>query len=187
MATNPCCCCCIFAKTGALLIGCLNIVASLRKVMQISWELFDGNSHLESGSENAVLNVTLGQVDGLVNTGVENVSKPYEVVLAVELFLNVLNIIFAVILVHGIRKEQPCLVKANLIFSILFFGLSLILRISGIFLGVKISFSRDSSEIIANLARAYFIYVVYCAYMEIRVGTLQGMAGRERGNGGSKT
>ncbi|ODM96350.1 hypothetical protein Ocin01_10329 [Orchesella cincta] len=142
-------CCCISLRIGAL-------IASTGKVVFLLLA-FISKLYKESASRVRLIQATRRS---LRDSGI-------------ELTLHVINIIFGLLLVNGVRKERWCPINASFLYStaiiILLYGATTLENR----LGIKSSIDTTACEFLAFLLGIYFIYGGYCASEELKSGFMR--------------
>ncbi|ODM95464.1 hypothetical protein Ocin01_11216, partial [Orchesella cincta] len=149
MSCKPCCC--VSYRTAALVVGVLQIIFSAFKVI-----------------------VLINQIESIQNPKSRqgeiwewSYTHPDKVFVA--MFFGplgiILQVLFASFLIHGIRKSQLYLIKAELIFLVLGFAETAI-RVILNFDSNLTGFLDFSVQFLPIFEQTCYIYVVYCAYLE---------------------
>ncbi|CAL8118487.1 unnamed protein product [Orchesella dallaii] len=150
-------CCCFSSRTGAILAGILQLVASGLGVIN----LFTQIKALQNPTqEQRLIRWSQGSFG-------DSDTDPDKIFLAMFFgpLAIVLSILFASMLIHGIRKNYLYLIKAHLIYYILGTILTTVVTV------VKLVSSEDIvtdflTFLLSHFLKLYIIYVVYCAYLE---------------------
>ncbi|CAL8127549.1 unnamed protein product [Orchesella dallaii] len=169
-------------RRGALVVAAMTIIISLARVAFIStainWNV--NVTPVENGNLRVNVTPVMRKMGGLMSTEANiNVLTVY-IIMAIQLILNVLNIIFGAMLVHGVRKERPWFIRAYLIFSVVFLTLSLATLLLSLCLGIKMSIEVVVYEVILHFLYLYFIIVVYFVYVDLRDGLLAALNGEKK-------
>ncbi|ODM96351.1 hypothetical protein Ocin01_10328 [Orchesella cincta] len=188
MGVNPCYC--IPLKTGVKIVAALEIIVSIGKAVIIVLSLKFGtvfyiSNHSKFFQNSSSVAHNLRQLE-LIHAETERSEFALCSVLTMELVLNVVNIICAILLIiFGSRKERQWPLYNFLVFIIAFFFLTLGTINVKILLGA-ISTKVISCEAVLLLVYLYFIFVTFQAYIDVWDAGSQGDSFVDASTGGAR-
>ncbi|CAL8118469.1 unnamed protein product [Orchesella dallaii] len=165
MPSNPCCC--MSSRTGATIIGILDIIISAIFIICVLLSFLAISS---SQSYPAVKEQLMERINELKGDPMyqdlqmddDTIIIVLYVILICGLVGSIVGLFLASILIHGIRTENTQLLKFHLIIYATLFCISLVGAIGYLAMGEFLS-----TFIIYGLS-FYFLMVIYYAYLEVR-------------------
>jgi len=155
-------------RTGALIVGILEIVFGVLGIGASIDMLVIRHTH------DKLCNITVEHFAKLTNgtqtldincsdSGLESVPR-----VAIDIAIILISLVFSVLLIKGIQKNNVKMIKAWLIFSVVYLALSILYTLVEFFLGVH---WLDLITIVPEaLLGVYFIAIVYAFYKELERG-----------------
>ncbi|ODM95466.1 hypothetical protein Ocin01_11213 [Orchesella cincta] len=174
MTFNPCCC--ISSKTGATIIGVLQLIVSILGILYAGFS-YVGTRYIEDLEDPVVkehfmqeLRIGFKGHPYLESADEKTIFSILYIVQAGMLVGCIISLILVSFLIHGLRKERLRFIQVYLIVSGICLALSVVAALAN---DTVFAMSGSFAGLFGFVLNAYFLTVIYAAYVEIRNKLLQ--------------
>ncbi|CAL8118483.1 unnamed protein product [Orchesella dallaii] len=171
MTPKPCCC--ISTRTGAVIVGFVDIIfsvlAMVSVVLKFNTLVYIKNIENSTLKEKSVRQLLLDHPG--VRDQTEDPEKLFLFLNRLLIFLMVIcgiSLVTSLFLIHGVIKDRLCGIKAYLVFYTSLLTLSFVSTSFNINQYTGMTGYFYGFQLVMYFLHLYFLYVVYVSYVEVR-------------------